>query len=203
MRYISIDHEILTYEGWKWARDITTIDKLFTITGEYISPNGIELVPKNVHPLIFIENNKVNVFGTPDLMICIPGDIMSDDFISLLDIHMYSKTHHNHNNSNIHIYDDDTIVIHQMNDFNEANKKMIDYIVTENKYVSLKKDMSKVDYHYRLLLTVYKQYYTRECILHSDTIFLHKTRGTSIIRFDMSNEPICVKRNGCICWIIQ
>lgn len=203
--YLSMDHEILTNDGWKWVRDITVNDDVFTITGQYVKPYSIDIIQNNTYPLVNVYNHQINAFGTPELKLYIPNSTTPNS-ISLYDIH-------NHNNKN------DIDICHiasnnsnkkcvELNDYDKGNKTQIDYITKHNKFALLKQDMSKVDYHSRYVVTVYDHYYSYDDVVQSESILLCNTKGTSIVRIHMCCKnstmiPICVRRNGCVTWILQ
>lgn len=201
--YISIDHEILTKEGWKRVMSITETDLLYSLDGNYHKITNIIYIPNNNKPLFHIKNNHVNVFGTSG--ICM---FNIDEPISLCKIYL----EYNKYNNNNHIFKFDVLQYEKTNHLpviKICNKKEIDNIVIDaihnGYYVSVHQDISRVDYHDWYNIHIYSSNIYFDIFDNDSSILLiNTTQGTSVIHFSLSqNVPVCIRRYNSISWIVM
>lgn len=189
MPSLSIDHEFLTSEGWK--RYITPQDELavFSHPFNYMRPNRVHISPHE-SDLIFVQNERINIFATPDLTIHAPS------VFSLIDL--YSKQEV----CVINPLASDIQTVEKRTTLNEAESIMLTALTSGN-HASIEKNKNYIlDREY-----VVNTYNTNFVIDPKDQnthiIHLDNTKGSSVITIEMPTPtPICTRRHGKTCWVI-
>ena len=74
--YLSIDHDVLTKDGFKRPFQLKMDDLIATFGGTYMKPKRIHVMNDSDAPAYFISNNSIDIYGTPELevMVTVNGD---------------------------------------------------------------------------------------------------------------------------------
>jgi hypothetical protein len=189
MPALSVDHEFLINEGWK--RYITPQDELavFSYPFKYMRPKRVQVTPYE-SDLVFVQNERINIFATPDLT------IHAHSVFSLIDVYSLREV------GVINPVAEDIQTIEKKTTLDEAESIMLMALSSGN-HASIEKSKNYIlDQEY-----IVKTYNTNIFIDPKDPnthiIHLDYTRGSSVITIEMPiPTPVCTRRYGKTCWVI-
>lgn len=180
---LSIDHEFLTKQGWK--RYVTTSDEVAVLTTpiSFVKPIGVKTT-EAPEPLIFIDADKINVFGTGSTCI--------------IDAKQRARLHECHANYKAQL---EYPTCTSYKTYEDANAAMITTIL-EGRHATLRE---------RRYLNVLSDY---ELCVYNDNLVLSNldpstffkitcdAKGCFVINITMPDAlPICTRRQGKVCWV--
>jgi hypothetical protein len=192
MAYISSDTEILTKNGWKYMKSLSSDDLVaFIDTDEYIKfkkPNNV--VHKDEHTsMVFIQNNLINILGTPDLMIItVDGPVRIEVmFKTLHTIKVITKGTLDNEEKEVNSTDADLMMANTIFNGQHATKQtklalnriLSDNILVHNENIKFDGGEDNVD-----------------------CLYINSVPGP-VYGIFMDRNPICIRRCGKCCWVMS
>ena len=192
---ISFDTEILTKDGWKYIKKLSFDDKVAYLNHEnYIcfqNPDEILYQDTKRH-MIFIQNTRVNIYGSPDLLV-----MCTDGFFPLEYLIDNSKTFKVITNGVD--FDQDNLIPDDGHD--DADFHMTHAIFAGKHAVKI--SSSALNQKHSHNINVFDEdVHVNPSDNNVDSLYLTNVPGPHC-GVVMQEKPICIRRNGKCCWVLS